>query len=209
MTDSLNEQLSACLDGQLPEAELELLLKRMERDSELRHTLGRYSLVGEALRGHGAVRASADFADLVSAAIAAETTTPGRVNRPHPAVLRWLGPAAGAAVAAGVAAVAVFSFQASTPPSAVVAQNPTPDTAADSYIVPANTVSSFMPATRLTNYVVAHSEYSSQLGRRTVLSGVLSEEEEASAATTAPGEDEVAGGRSAEQRPRSDAATQQ
>ncbi|HEY5807463.1 MAG TPA: hypothetical protein VIT67_05820, partial [Povalibacter sp.] len=35
----------------------------------------------------------------------------------------------------------------------------------------------FVPAARLTNYVVAHSEYSSPLGRRTVLSGVLSDDE--------------------------------
>jgi len=36
MTDALNEQLSACLDGELPPAELDLLLKRLERDPELR-----------------------------------------------------------------------------------------------------------------------------------------------------------------------------
>ena len=29
MTDPVNEQLSACLDGELPAAELDLLLKRL------------------------------------------------------------------------------------------------------------------------------------------------------------------------------------
>lgn len=190
MTDSLNEQLSACLDGQLPEAEIDLLLRRVERDGELRQTLGRYSLVGEALRGHGAARASTGFADRVAAAMAADSGTPDqrtersspRVGRPSAPVMRWLRAAAGAAVAAGVAAVAVLSVQTPAPEQAVLAQVPAMNTASDSYIVPANTVSTFVPATRLTNYVVAHSEYSSPLGRRTVLSGVLSEEDGAGAA---------------------------
>jgi hypothetical protein len=51
---------------------------------------------------------------------------------------------------------------------------------AASYTVPTNTSSdAYIPAARLTNYVVAHSEYSSPLGRRTVLSGVLSDDDDA------------------------------
>jgi sigma-E factor negative regulatory protein RseA len=189
MTESVNEQLSACLDGQLPEGELDLLIKRVGRDSELRQTLGRYALVGEALRGHGAAQASAGFADRIAAAIDAETSQPSGAVQPsarvNPSVLRWLRPIGGVAVAAGVAAVAVFVFQSNAPqPDARVAQSPAPVVApaVDSYIVPSTTVSNFIPATRLTNYVVAHSEYSSPLGRRTVLSGVLSEEDDANAA---------------------------
>ena len=50
MTDAIKEQLSACLDGELPAAELDLLLKRVERDPGLRDSIGRYALIGEALR---------------------------------------------------------------------------------------------------------------------------------------------------------------
>jgi len=188
MSDTVNEQLSACLDGELPEAELDLLLKRVARDQELGRTLGRFALTGEALRGAGAVRASASFADRVSAAIAAEESiTPRRVSRINPSVMRWLRPAAGFAIAAGVATVAVLSVQTTPAPEPeLVAQAPasvsSPVAANDSYVVPANTISNFVPATRLTNYVVAHSEYSSPLGMRTVLSGVLSEEDEAAEA---------------------------
>jgi negative regulator of sigma E activity len=192
MSDTVNEQLSACLDGELPEAELDLLLKRVARDQELGRTLGRFALTGEALRGAGAVRASASFADRVSAAIAAEAavTPQQRVPRISPSVMRWLRPAAGFAVAAGVATVAVLSVQTTPAPEpALVAQAPasvsSPVAANDSYVVPANTISNFVPATRLTNYVVAHSEYSSPLGMRTVLSGVLSEEDEAAEAADA------------------------
>ena len=72
MTDALKEQLSACLDGQLSEGELDLMLKRFERDADLRRTMDGYSLIGEALRDARPIRASSGFADRVAAAIAAE-----------------------------------------------------------------------------------------------------------------------------------------
>ena len=187
MTDTVKEQLSACLDSQLGQEELDLVLKRVAKDQELRRTLGRYALMGEALRGSGAARASTGFADRVSAAVAAEAGTAQRSAQIAPSVLRWLRPAAGFAVAAGVATVAVLSLQPSAPETNIIAQAPPAASATnDSYIVPANTVSNFVPATRLTNYVVAHSEYSSPLGLRTVLSGVLAEEDEATAADESP-----------------------
>jgi hypothetical protein len=61
------------------------------------------------------------------------------------------------------------------------------DDKAPSNIVPTSTSqqSAFVPATRLTNYVVAHSEYSSPLARRSVLTGVLAEDDgDADVATT-------------------------
>ena len=199
MSDTVNEQLSACLDGALPEEELDLLLKRVAKDQELGRTLGRYALTGEALRGAGAVRASTSFADRVAAAVAAEESVAPqevkRVSRISPSMLRWLRPAAGFAVAAGVATIAVLSLQPTTTSEPVlVAQVPAAASAPanNSYVVPSNTVSTFVPATRLTNYVVAHSEYSSPLGLRTVLSGVLSDEDEA-----APGADDDASDASA------------
>ncbi|MFC4312152.1 sigma-E factor negative regulatory protein [Steroidobacter flavus] len=212
MTDALNEQLSACLDGELPPAELDLLLKRVGREAELRAAIGRYSLIGEAMRAERPAVASRDFASKVMAAVAAEpaqaqpqvpiarpavvqappVTRPSRIS---PAAIRFLRPAAGMAIAAGVAAVAVFTMQPMGQPDVVpvnaplvaanqpAANEPTVarDTAS-SYVVPTSTTqSAFIPATRLTNYVVAHSEYSSPLGRRSVLSGVLSDDAEAEA----------------------------
>jgi len=188
MTDALNEQLSACLDGELAPAELDLLLKRLERDPELRQTLGRYTAVGEAMRQAKPAIASRSFADKVMAAVDQEPAVARRRVRIPPVLLRSLRPVAGIAVAATVAAVAIFSVQQagvapgpvvasepSTAPTALVAQS---DDEAASYIVPTNTTqSAFVPATRLTNYVVAHSEYSSPLARRSVLTGVLAEDD--------------------------------
>jgi sigma-E factor negative regulatory protein RseA len=185
MTDPVKEQLSACLDGELPEGELDLLLKRLERDPHLRRSIGNYALVAEALRSQRPVAASAGFAARVSAAIAAEPAGKREpAPRISPAAIRWLRPAAGVAIAAGVAAVAVVSLRPTAmQPQLVAINEPAPTVVnepaqAPSYTVPTNPGSTaFVPAARLTNYVVAHSEYSSPLGRRTVLSGVLSDDE--------------------------------
>ena len=193
MTDAVNEQLSTCLDGELSAAELDLLLKRLERDPELRDALGRYTVIGEALRNTRPVVASRSFADKVMAAVEQEPAQKAAVTRRgvriSPVLTRSLRPVAGIGIAATVAALAIFSVQragveapgpiaANEPaaaPTAVVAQSS--DDAA-SYIVPTNTSqSAFVPATRLTNYVVAHSEYSSPLARRSVLTGVLAEDD--------------------------------
>lgn len=181
MTDLIKEQLSACLDGELPEAELDLLVKQVGRDTKLQASLGRYALIGEALRAQRPVAAPADFAQRIAAAIEADSTQTAVTQKPVRSAPRWLRPVAGMAVAAGVAAVAIVTLQPSdeiaVPAVAQVASNPTEIQPADSYIVPAGTASSgFVPATRLTNYVVAHSEYSTPLGRRSMLTGVLADE---------------------------------
>jgi sigma-E factor negative regulatory protein RseA len=201
MTDALNEQLSACLDGELPPAELDLLLKRVGRDADLRAAIGRYSLIGESMRAERPAVASRDFGSKVMAAIANEA--PGEIGRIQaaptvaaparkisPAAIRYLRPAVGMAIAAGVAAIAVLTMQpigqsdlgANGGTALVAATEPASTTSPDSdpsYVVPTSTTSSaFIPATRLTNYVVAHSEYSSPLGRRSVLTGVLADDQE-------------------------------
>ena len=72
MTERIKEQLSAFLDGELPEPESALLLKRLERDDDLRGALSRYSLIGAVLRSDGDVPAARQVAARVSAAIARE-----------------------------------------------------------------------------------------------------------------------------------------
>jgi sigma-E factor negative regulatory protein RseA len=185
MVDSVKEQVSACLDGELPERELPLLSKRLSQDAELKAALTRYALISETLRTGEAVQPRKDFANVVMARISAEPPANSATSVPA-RVLHRLRPAAGIAVAATVAALAVFSVQRSgLITTQVVVDNTAGGPAAvseevtDRYVVPAtpSSTSAFIPATRLTNYVVAHSEYSSPLGRRSVLSGVLAEEE--------------------------------
>jgi sigma-E factor negative regulatory protein RseA len=81
------------------------------------------------------------------------------------------------------------------PVAQIVSETPQADDAAASYTVPTNVDTTagttFIPAARLTNYVVAHSEYSSPLGRRTVLSGVLSDDQEPDSDAAADADTEV------------------
>jgi sigma-E factor negative regulatory protein RseA len=185
MSEQIREQVSAFLDGELPSSETELLLKRLMRDAELRESFGRYALIGESMRGTASVPVTRSFAARVNGAIDGEPATAA-----PPAVRvranRWWRPFAGAAVAAGVAAVAVVGLQqravepalrAALPVSAQnVAAKPKE---ALSYTVPAvPEAAAALPAARLTNYIFAHSKYSSVLGQSNVLSGLLADADE-------------------------------
>ncbi len=201
MSEPIREQISAFLDGELPSAETDLLLKRLTRDAELRAYFGRCALIGEACRGVGVTRPmSRGGAARVQRAIEAEAPHTGgaRVRRPVSARL-WRHAASGA-IAAGVAVVAVFALQqrADTPTltastvagasaAPIAAIGPRARNAATfaaksgsvglSYTVPTDITEmpAALPPARLTNYVFAHSEYSSFLGQRGLLSGLIAE----------------------------------
>lgn len=192
--ETLQSQVSAFVDDELSPAETDLFVRRLVKDSELKQTLGRYQLMGEALRAPSAARprrtsqvsrsfsarvAAALENDAASAPIAAPAVKIG--NQP-----RWLKSVGGVAIAASVALVAVLAVRnqpvvAPTTTAAVETLKPVVLTAQrlDSYVVPsvANAPTAPLPATRLTNYVVAHSEFSSPLGRRNVMTGLMAGEQ--------------------------------
>ena len=197
MSEQIREQVSAFLDGELPNSEAELLLKRLTRDPELRESFGRYALIGEAVRGSSRAYLTKGFAGRVNLAIDGEVIP--SVPVAHGRAPRWWRPLAGIAVAAGVAAVAVVALQqrAVSPgqrPALITAQSVSSaprgalvQTAALqasneplSYTVPALSAAgpTAMPRARLTNYVFAHSKYSSGLDQRGVLADLLIEAEE-------------------------------
>src|ERR1700679_2591101 len=114
MSEQIREQVSAFLDGELPNSETELLLKRLTRDGELRESFGRYALIGEAVRGGTLSLMTKGFAGRVDLAIDGEPI-PANGHIPQSRAPRWWRPFATAfataAVAAGVAAVAVVAVQ--------------------------------------------------------------------------------------------------
>ncbi len=99
VTRQIEEQLSAFLDGELPEQELALLVRRLERDQSHRATLDRYALISCAMRDEGAEAVSLrrDVMAVLDGEAAAVATLPPARRLPRPAL----------ALAAGVAAVAV------------------------------------------------------------------------------------------------------
>jgi sigma-E factor negative regulatory protein RseA len=213
MSEQIREQVSAFLDGELPSSETELLLKRLTRDEELRESFGRYALIGEALRGTSRGLLTASFPGRVNIAIDGEPV-PANGLVPQARPPRWWRPFAGAAVAAGVAAVAVVALQqrAVAPTlqpamqvtaqslgsgrSAVSAMSAVPFASSASLQAPREAISyttpltspaapAGMPPARLTNYVFAHSRYSSGLDQRGVLADMLIESEEQPAVSEA------------------------
>jgi sigma-E factor negative regulatory protein RseA len=177
MTDQIREQVSAFLDGELPAGEIGLLVRRMERDPELRRAFSSYVLAGEALQAPGGVTASPGFAARVSAAI---TAGPGEVTvsaGPARTGRRWSRPAVAAAVAASAAAVAVLLIRPETQVgSGVTALDARVPGPARAFVdLPTYGGSSPTPAQsqRLAGYLVAHSQFAGPIGRRNVWSGVL------------------------------------
>jgi len=204
MTDRIKEQLSAFLDGELPDPESALLLKRLERDDELRGALSRYSLIGAVLRSDGDVPAARQVAARVSAAIAREPARTGRLAW-LPRRERFTRAAAGFAVAAGVALGAVLLVQrlpagdavapevtvarAETPPVESVAEASPPDVLAEPYVTPpAGDAPAAIPPAELANFLVAHYGYASPLVRRSVGAGLISDDDPSRVEGAPPGD---------------------
>jgi len=175
MTDQIREQISALLDGELASGEISLLVRRMERDAELRRAFGNYVLAGESLRAPGGLTASPGFAARVSAALeadgAAVAALPAAAKH---APRRWMRPLAGAAVAAGAALAAVLFVPAGEEGSGLLAGR--------TDVAPAMTIASLPPGgssptpaqnQRLAGYLMAHGQYASPIGRRNAWSNAL------------------------------------
>jgi sigma-E factor negative regulatory protein RseA len=196
MNEELDSQLSAMFDDELPSAECELLARRLSRDEQLKARWGRYAVMGAAIRAERGVRLNTGLPGRVSAALSSE---PVLAAEPAPQrKLRWANqwwqPIAGAAVAAGVAAMSILWMRSHASPETapVTAQAALPAVSTsvasggaspvntgepDSYVVPKTPGRRLVvPSTELANYVVAHSEFSSPVGRRNLLSAFMATE---------------------------------
>jgi sigma-E factor negative regulatory protein RseA len=202
MNEELDSQLSAMFDDELPAAECELLARRLSRDEQLKARWGRYAVIGATIRAERGVRLNAGLAGRVSAAISSE---PALTAEAAPQPKRrwgnrsWWQPIASVAAVAGVAAVSILWMRLQVAPEQLptVAQTIVPAapskssrvnvTAAsatqintgepDSYTVPKSPGRRLVvPSTELANYVVAHSEFSSPVTRRNLLSAFMASE---------------------------------
>lgn len=112
-TDNFSEQLSAFMDGELPEAEARFLQRRLEHDSELRSKWMRLQVAATCMKG----QPWRPMSDTLCTQVDAEIARTGASKVRHP-VWRW-------GMAASVAALAiVFAprlIQDTTPESATIA----------------------------------------------------------------------------------------
>ena len=110
MNDAIRMQISAFVDGELPDNEADLLLRRLSQDSELRQEVAEYLAIGRIMRGeasvpgvdavHERVLAALDDRPFEDEDVAAET--------PQRHAIR---PLVGVAIAASVALLAIFGLQ--------------------------------------------------------------------------------------------------
>jgi negative regulator of sigma E activity len=200
MNEELDSQLSAMFDDELSHAECELLARRLSRDEQLQSRWGRYAIVGAVIRAERGVRLNAQVARRVSAVLRTEPAlaAPAATGMARGGIaMRWWQPVAGAAVAAGVAAVSILWLRAQsplggaaltarlTPPvlPAVTPLNVRNAGQSDSYVVPRTPSQphpAIVPSTELANYVVAHSMFSTPVARRNLLSAFMTSEPAAS-----------------------------
>ena len=172
MNDTQKTQISAYVDGELPDNEAELLLRRLCREEPLRAEVDRYLCIGRAIRGESNVLGAATLRDRIAAQLSDSmpAVEPERAMQGS----RYIRPVAGVAVAASVALLALFGLrQVSTdvPDVTSVATDPLRDAiaieGAPSYTEPpAAEFVSDRPRDRLSQYLVQHGLQSPNIGSR-------------------------------------------
>ena len=159
MNDAIKMQISAFVDGELPENEAQLLLRRMSQDRHLRQQASTYLMIGRALRGERSVAGMTSLRERIAAAIDdnAAAEDPAAMGAESP---RYLRPLLGLAIAASVALVAIGGLQRT---SHVPASQPPADAVADTgYTVPEP------PNDQLREYYLRHSASSSLFGASSI-----------------------------------------
>lgn len=111
------QQLSSLIDGELSADEARFMLRRLEHDEALSGCHERWQLLGDVLRGQACAPAPSGFAARVAAAVAVEPAPVAQAAPPHRAERRsgWRRWGGGAALAASVAAIAMFMSREQLP----------------------------------------------------------------------------------------------
>lgn len=130
------QQLSALVDGELAADEARFMLRRLEHDSELSACQERWQVLGDVMRGQACAPAPLDFSARVRQAVDADARQNGPVAvAPAPqraARTGWRRWGGGAALAASVAAVALFMAREQLPDASA----PTPVIATTAEVAP-------------------------------------------------------------------------
>lgn len=160
MNDAIRMQISAFVDGELPDAEVDLLLRRMSQDSSLRKQAADYLEIGRSMRGEAAIPGIDRLQERISAAlddkapdvaVAADAPLPSRAVRPL----------VGVALAASVALLAIVGLQFTGGVTDVPVSPP--DTLAESAQDASYTVPSPIDD-ELVRYYQSHGATASELG---------------------------------------------
>jgi negative regulator of sigma E activity len=167
VTRNIEEQLSAFLDGELPEAELELLVRRLGRDENLRATLARYSAIGSVLRKDSVVASSKDFRSGVMRAISSNDNDADD-SAVEPVIAATANRRFGSMLAAAVAVLAVVGIYQLDPlgnltkaeTDVELAGISPVQTGSDTFATLSGARARAANRERMTSYMVSHGEFS-------------------------------------------------
>ncbi len=158
MNETIRMQLSAFVDGELPETETELLLRRISQDVALRAEVAEFIEIGRAIRGEQTVVGIHALRARISTAIDEDA-----VPMPEPEASaprqRLAKPLGGMAIAAAVAVVAIVGLQqtSNVDGGPAVAGSGADGAAATEYVVPPDDP-------ELREFMRMHGELSSEQG---------------------------------------------
>ena len=168
MNDAIRMQLSAFVDGELPENEAELLLRRMSQDEKLRLEVAEFLAIGRLIRDEPGLAGADRLHERIAAAIG-DHEKPVIVDdtASSTGASRTLRPLTGVAIAAAVALVAIFGLQQNTAVDDLPAPTAVP------------VVNDVVPSIdaqqeRQRQYFRNHAEMSSELGANGMKSRVVS-----------------------------------
>jgi negative regulator of sigma E activity len=157
MNDAIKAQISAYVDGELPDNEAELLVRRMSQDKAMRDQAAEYLAVSRTMKGERRVPGMEHLRDRIAAQL--DDRSLQVENQPPAAGRRFLRPVAGTAIAATVALAALLGLQqvaeiqeleSAASVETIVSDQP--------YTVPAQ------PDEQLREYYLRHSRSSSHIG---------------------------------------------
>ena len=195
MNEAIRMQVSAFVDGELPENEAELLVRRLSQDALLRKQVAEYLAIGRVMRGEYSLQGTDALRERIAAELDQRPLQDEAVEPAGDTSSRYVRPLAGFAIAATVALVAIFGLQRvvsvdTASPDAVVA-----DGVALSETVP--TVSS-----EDLQFYLLHSESSNTLDARLTAAQIRAEElDDAVAGDSDAAEDEAAESESVTSQP--------
>ena len=113
MNDGIKMQISAFVDGELPQNEAELLLRRLCQDAELRQQVAEYLAMGRIIRGERYIAGMSMLRERISASLD-DTSLQEEFDVVDTSKPRFGRPLAGVAIAATVALAALLGLQQMT-----------------------------------------------------------------------------------------------
>ncbi|MCI0516776.1 MAG: sigma-E factor negative regulatory protein [Woeseiaceae bacterium] len=116
MNEALKMQISAFIDGELPENEAELLLRRLNQDAAMRQQVAKYLAIGRYMRRDPELPGMPELRSRIASALGEELAPVAQVEVRQAS--RFLRPALGVALAASVAVVALVGLRQSILPDA-------------------------------------------------------------------------------------------